>query len=173
MHLRPLPARATLAALALGTSALAQNPPSPAPAGAPQQLEAYEVTGSRVKRLDYETVAPVVTFSAAAIEDKGYATFGEFMQSLPYNNSTGVSEFTTGAFITGAATINPRGLGSNRVLSLVNGRRAIPYALTNSASGTPQTVFNFNSIPSSAISGDSGRLASRHPAPIGSSSSGS
>jgi outer membrane receptor protein involved in Fe transport len=37
------------------------------------------------------------------------------------------------------------------VLTLINGRRAIPYALTNSASGTPQTVFNFNSIPASAI----------------------
>lgn len=104
-----------------------------------------------MKRLDYETASPVVTFTAAAIEEKGYATFGEFMQSLPYNNSTGVSEFTTGSFVTGAATINPRGLGSNRVLTLINGRRAIPYALTNSASGTPQTVFNFNSIPASAI----------------------
>ena len=118
---------------------------------APKTLEAFEVTGSRVKRLDYETASPVVTFTAAAIEEKGYATFGEFMQSLPYNNSTGVSEFTTGSFVTGAATINPRGLGSNRVLTLINGRRAIPYALTNSASGTPQTVFNFNSIPASAI----------------------
>jgi outer membrane receptor protein involved in Fe transport len=133
------------------------------------KLEAFEVTGSRVKRLDYETPSPVVTFTAAAIEEKGYATFGEFMQSLPYNNSKGYttlgefvqslpynngtanSEFTTASFVTGAATINPRGLGSNRVLSLVNGRRAIPYALTNSASGTPQTVFNFNSIPASAI----------------------
>jgi iron complex outermembrane receptor protein len=116
-----------------------------------QKLEAFEVTGSRVKRLDYETPSPVVTFTAAAIEEKGYATLGEFMQSLPYNNSTGVSEFTTGSFVTGAATINPRGLGSNRVLTLVNGRRAVPYALTNSASGTAQTVFNFNSIPSAAI----------------------
>ena len=118
---------------------------------APQKLEAFEVTGSRVRRLDYETPSPVVTFTSAAIEEKGYATLGEFMQSLPYNNSTGVSEFTTGSFVTGAATINPRGLGSNRVLTLVNGRRAVPYALTNSASGTAQTVFNFNSIPSAAI----------------------
>jgi hypothetical protein len=61
------PVRAVLAALNLGTGAFAQAPGTPA-AGAPQQLEAYEVTGSRVKRLDYETVAPVVTFTAAAIE---------------------------------------------------------------------------------------------------------
>eukprot|EP01012_Entosiphon_sulcatum_P041792 TRINITY_DN55688_c0_g1_i1.p1 TRINITY_DN55688_c0_g1~~TRINITY_DN55688_c0_g1_i1.p1 ORF type:complete len:918 (-),score=143.31 TRINITY_DN55688_c0_g1_i1:2-2710(-) len=118
---------------------------------ATQKLEAFEVTGSRVKRLDYETASPVVTFTAAAIEEKGYSTLGEFVQSLPYNNSTSNSEYTTGSFVTGAATINPRGLGSNRVLTLINGRRAIPYALTNSSSGTAQTVFNFNSIPASAI----------------------
>ncbi|MEY2879043.1 MAG: hypothetical protein RLZZ15_1423, partial [Verrucomicrobiota bacterium] len=149
-------ARLALAAALLAGALSAQEvtpaaTPAASTAAAPAKLEAFEVTGSRVKRLDYETVSPVVTFTSATIEEKGYATFGEFMQSLPYNNSTGVSEFTTGSFITGAATINPRGLGSNRVLTLVNGRRAVPYALTNSANGTPQTVFNFNSIPSAAI----------------------
>lgn len=142
-----------LAFLAITTLA-AQTPPAPIAEEKKAQavvIEKYEVTGSRIRRLDYETTSPVVTFTSGAIEEKGYATLGEFMQSLPYNNSTGVSEFTTGSFVTGAATINPRGLGSNRVLTLVNGRRAVPYALTNSASGTAQTVFNFNSIPSSAI----------------------
>lgn len=117
----------------------------------PQKLEKFEVTGSRVKRVDYETPSPVVTYSSAVIDQKGYTTLGEFMQSLPFSNSTANSEFTTASFITGAATINPRGLGSNRVLTLINGRRGIPYALTNSANGTPQTVFNFNSIPQAAI----------------------
>lgn len=132
----------------------AQTAPPPAPStdsSGPSKLEAFEVTGSRVKRLDYETASPILVFSSQVIEDKGYATLGEFVQSLPYNNSTAVSEFTTGSFITGAATINPRGLGSNRLLTLVNGRRGVPYALANSASGTPQTVFNFNSIPQAAI----------------------
>jgi outer membrane receptor protein involved in Fe transport len=134
----------------------AQIPPTSAPAtdepaATPTKLEAFEVTGSRVKRVDYETPVPVVTYTTESIEDKGYTTLGEFVQSLPYSNNTANSEFTTASFITGAATINPRGLGSNRVLTLLNGRRAIPYALTNSASGTPQTVFNFNSIPQAAI----------------------
>lgn len=146
-----LVAASTVGALSAQSSLRPEENKDSKTATPPTRLEAFEVTGSRVKRLDYETVAPVVTYSVDAIEEKGYTTFGEFMQSLPYMNSTGVSEFTTASFITGAATINPRGLGSNRVLTLINGRRAIPYALTNSASGTPQTVFNFNSIPSSAI----------------------
>lgn len=149
MHLT---ARRTLlvsAAVSLGLVAPSRAA-EPAPE-APAKLEAFEVTGSRVKRVDYETPVPVITFTAERMDEKGYATLGEFVQSLPYNSATANSEFTTASFITGAATVNPRGLGSNRVLTLVNGRRAVPYALTNSASGTPQTVFNFNSIPASAI----------------------
>ena len=36
-----------------------------------QKLEKFEVTGSRIKRLDYETPAPVETFSIAEVEAKG------------------------------------------------------------------------------------------------------
>jgi outer membrane receptor protein involved in Fe transport len=118
----PLPAGAAASArfgflaLAFAGSLAAQTPAAPPTDQKKDQtvtIEKFEVTGSRIKRLDYETASPVVTYTAQAIEDKGLATLGEFVQSLPYNNSTAVSEFTTGSFITGAATINPRGLGSN------------------------------------------------------------
>lgn len=141
---------ACLSAVAL-TAAESTTPTTTTDPAAPKKLEAFEVTGSRIKRVDFETISPVVVYSAAAIEEKGYATLGDYIQTLPFNNSSGVSEFTTASFITGAATINPRGLGSNRILTLINGRRGVPYALTNSASGTPQTVFNFNSIPAAAV----------------------
>lgn len=144
-------------ALIFGAGLCAQTPAPPPPIAEPGPpaatvtLEAFEVTGSHLKRVDLESPSPVTVYSAAAIEDKAYGTVGEFMQSLPFNTGLANSEFTLASFITGAATINPRGLGSNRVLTLINGRRGVPYALTNSASGTPQTVFNYNSIPSAAI----------------------
>jgi len=43
---------------------------APTDPAAPAKLEAFEVTGSRVKRLDYETPAPVVTYTAAAIDGR-------------------------------------------------------------------------------------------------------
>ena len=69
----------------LATALAAQEAPKPeekktpvvATAAAPGKLEAFEVTGTRIKRLDYETVSPVATFSAAAIEEKGYVATGE------------------------------------------------------------------------------------------------
>lgn len=111
-------------------------------------LEKFEVTGSRVKRLDVETPQPVVVYTAQSIEDAGYRTIGDFVQSLPFNSGSANSIFQGSSFTRGAVTANPRGLGSNRFLTLVNGRRAVTYALTNSFN---QSVFDFNSIPSSAV----------------------
>lgn len=61
--------------LAVGALTTAQEAPKPADqtaSTAAQKLEPFEVTGSRVKRLDYETPAPVITYSATTIDEKGY-----------------------------------------------------------------------------------------------------
>jgi iron complex outermembrane recepter protein len=158
---RPLLFRARAAATYLLAyifgSSLLIGQTAPKPADNPEAeksitLERFEVTGSRVKRLDYETPSPVVTYTAQVIEEKGFASLGEFVATLPFNQGTSTNEFTSAAaFITGAATVNLRGLGANRFLTLVNSRRTVPYAITNQASGTAQSNFNFNSIPSGAI----------------------
>ncbi len=139
----------------LGTAAFAATAPAPIPTTTtepkkdePQKLEKFEVTGSRIKRLDYETPAPVATFTAADIEAKGYTNIGDFIQSMPFNSGTANSIYQTSSFLRGAATTNLRGLGAQRFLTLVNGRRATPYALTNSGG---RSVFDFNSLPSSAV----------------------
>lgn len=113
-----------------------------------QTLEKFEVTGSRVKRLDLETPAPVASYTALEIESKGYANIGDFVQSLPFNSGSANSIYQTASFTRGASTANLRGLGSQRFLTLVNGRRAVPYALTNSGG---RSVFDFNSLPAAAI----------------------
>lgn len=120
----------------------------PASGDQTQTLEKFEVTGSRIKRLDYETPAPVATFSADDIQAYGYTNVGDFIQSLPFNSGSANSIYQTASFTRGAATANLRGLGSQRFLTLVDGRRAVPYALTNSGN---RSVFDFNSIPAAAI----------------------
>jgi iron complex outermembrane receptor protein len=111
-------------------------------------LEKFEVTGSRIKRLDMETPSPVVNYSTADIEAKGYTNIGDFVQSLPFNTGSANSIYQTASFLRGAATANIRGLGSQRFLTLVDGRRTVPYALTNSGG---RSVFDFNSLPMAAI----------------------
>jgi outer membrane receptor protein involved in Fe transport len=116
----------------------------------PKTLEKFEVTGSRIKRLDFETPAPVETYTTQDMESKGYVNIGEFMQSLPFNSGTANSIFQTSSFQRGAATANIRGLGAQRFLTLVDGRRPAPYALVSPNAGTRQ-VFDFNSLPAAAI----------------------
>lgn len=112
------------------------------------KLEKFEVTGSRIKRLDTETPQPVITFSSEEIRMGGFTSLGDFVQSLPFNTGGTNSIVQTASFTRGAATVNPRGLGSNRFLVLINGRRSVGYALTNSNN---QSIFDFNSIPLAAI----------------------
>lgn len=128
----------------------AQTSLAPAGDGATQRLEKFEVTGTRIKRLDYETPAPVETISMPEVEAKGYTNIGDFVQSLPFMSGTSNSIFQTASFQRGAATTNIRGLGAQRFLTLVNNRRAVPYALVSPNAGTRQ-VFDFNSLPAAAI----------------------
>ncbi len=138
----------------LSSIAVAQTAPTPSlPAAAePKEvkMERFEVTGSRIKRLDAETVSPVVELTAAKIETQGFTTVGDALRALPINNGQALTPMDSGtSFTPGVSTINLRGLGNNNTLVLINGRRAVPYAAPG-FNGF-QTVFDLNSIPDSAI----------------------
>lgn len=156
-------ARATAIAVAAITGLHAQNTP-PAPASPPSsteagdddddvvQLEPMEVTGSHIKRLDTETVSPVIQLNRAEIGRIGYPSIGEALRALPFNSGQALTPTDSGnSFTPGISAINLRGLGNNQALVLINGRRAVPYA-TPGFNGL-QTVFDFNSLPYSAIEG--------------------
>lgn len=113
-----------------------------------EELDSFTITGSRIPRLDLEGVSPVEVITSQDIEVSGFNTLGDYLQTLPANSGS-MNAITEGAsFTRGATTLNIRGLGGNRFLTLVNGRRMAPYALTNSDSAL---VFDFNSIPTAAI----------------------
>lgn len=115
-----------------------------------QTLEKFEVTGSRIKRIDTETVSPVVSITMSQIESQGFNSLGEAMQALPQNSGQVLTPTDSGtSFTPGVNTINLRGLGNNNTLVLLNGRRGVPYAAPG-FNGF-QTMFDFNSIPNSAI----------------------
>ncbi|MDI1251496.1 MAG: TonB-dependent receptor [Lacunisphaera sp.] len=143
-----LAALSLVASLGLISTAVAQDTAATEKKDDTVTLEKFSVTGSRIMRRDIETPAPVVAYSAADIEAKGYTNIGDFIQSLPFNTGAANSIYQTASFLRGAATTNVRGLGSQRFLTLIDGRRAVPYALTNSGN---RSVFDFNSLPAAAI----------------------
>ncbi len=114
------------------------------------ELEPFEVTGSRIKRIDAETVSPVVELRTADLARIGFPTVGDALRAMPFNSGQALTPTDSGnSFTPGVSTINLRGLGNNETLVLINGRRAVPYA-TPGFNGL-QTVFDFNSLPQAAI----------------------
>lgn len=114
------------------------------------KLEKMEVTGSRIPRLDTESVSPVLSISAESIKDTGFTSIGDALRSLPFNSGQALTPTDSGtSFTPGISTINLRGLGNNSTLVLINGRRAVPYAAPG-FNGL-QTMFDLESIPDAAI----------------------
>jgi iron complex outermembrane recepter protein len=135
-------------------TANAQNTPAATPSAAPEggtvKMQAFEVTGSRVKRLDSETVSPVVVLRADDMRAQGFTTIADAIRALPFNNGQALTPTDSGnSFTPGVNSFNLRGLGNNNTLVLINGRRAVPYAAPG-YNGF-QTVFDLNSIPEAAI----------------------
>lgn len=119
---------------------------TPAPASSPEIGEVV-VTGSRIKRQDVEGVGPVTVFDAQAIAATGITSTETLLQR--FSASAGFAGNQTNAYWTGngygTAQVNLRGLGINRTLVLLNGRRIV-YGGTGANSAV-----DLNMIPPSII----------------------
>jgi len=92
---------------------------------ATDDAEAIVVTGSRLAT-GFIAPTPVTTVGAAEIEQRGATNLGEVLAQLPSIRSNGFN--TAGVTSRSGGQINPdlRGLGSQRTLVLLNGRRHVP-----------------------------------------------
>lgn len=112
-----------------------------------QKLERIEVTGSRIKRTDMEGIAPVSVISTEDLETSGFDSFEELLQASIGNFGRTI-EGNESSWTQGAHTINLRGMGANRTLVLVNGKRIPQYP---TATGGSTTFVDISTFPSSAI----------------------
>jgi iron complex outermembrane receptor protein len=106
------------------------------------------VTGSNIKRIDAETVAPVDIITRDQIERTGLPTIGEVLRNIPANTGGSFNESFSNSFAPGASGISLRGLGQKTTLVLINGRRTSGYGF---AQNIQDTFVDLNSIPSSAV----------------------
>lgn len=131
-----------LAASSFVHPAMAQT----AQAAAPHEIV---VTGSRIVRRDYTSNSPIVTIQSQALTNSSTVTIDNQLQQLPQftagtgSAASGQSETGAGFGLTGAATLNLRNLGDNRVLVLLDGRRMQP--------STPDFSVDVNNLPSALI----------------------
>ena len=121
-------------------------PADSASKGEATKLDKVEVTGSRLKRTDYETAAPVTVIGRDAIQRSGLTSIGDLLAQMTsagasINNTAGTIFLSGGEF-----NLDLRNLGSNRVLILVNGHRWV-----NGLESTGTGVVDLNTIPTSVI----------------------
>lgn len=107
------------------------------------------VTGSRIQqRADYNTPNPLVTVSADTLQQAGNIQIVETLAQNPALLNSLSAARTSGSNAdfgaVGVQLLNLRGLGSNRTLTLVNGRRHV-----SSLSGS--AAVDINSIPTDLI----------------------
>ena len=111
------------------------------------QLDKMEVTGSRLRRTDYETAAPVVTITREDIERTGLTDLNEVLRhmSVAGNNST-IPAIGRGYLALGEVNLDLRNLGGQHTLLLVNGRRWVTGLVS-----TQPNISDYNTIPTSII----------------------
>lgn len=114
------------------------------------EVEALVVTGSRIKRTEFTSSAPIQVITAESSTLEGMVDTSEILQqSSLASGSFQVNNQLTGFVTTGgpgANTVSLRGLGATRTLVLLNGRRVGP-------AGTRGTVgpVDLNVIPQGIV----------------------
>jgi iron complex outermembrane receptor protein len=135
----------TSIAAILGTAGAASLAPS---ANAQDALEEVLVTGSRIVQRDFEANSPLVTVESDLFENSSTIAVETVLNQLP-QFVPAVTQFVTGevqnspTVSAGANTISLRGMGANRTLVLLDGRRAQPV--------NALLTVDTNTIPSAAI----------------------
>ncbi|MBY5979113.1 TonB-dependent receptor domain-containing protein [Ferrimonas balearica] len=110
--------------------------------------ERIEVTGSRIKRVDLEGVSPLTVITADDIAQQGFSSVSEVLSSATANVGNAFDGDEGSGFTTGASSVNLRGMGANRTLVLINGRRQA--AFPTAAGGTDNFV-DTSDIPTSVV----------------------
>jgi len=106
------------------------------------ELEEVIVTGSRIATRDGEADSPIYTIENDSFRDSGFVTVDQYMNTIP-QIVPAISSQSNNPSSNGRAFIDLRGLGSNRNLVLLDGRRGM--------GSTAGAVVDVNTIPSALI----------------------
>ena len=118
----------------------------------PAVKEKIEVTGSSIRRVEGEGALPVQVMTKDDIEKSGAQSVMDLIDRLSAAQSIGNFNNTLGegTSLVGFNGVSLRGLGTQRSLVLIDGKRTAPYALSNTSTPSAAGV-DLNSIPLSAI----------------------
>ena len=105
------------------------------------------VTGSRIARPHLQSTVPITSIAGESLIEQGTNNIGDTLNELPQLRSTRQQQnASTGIGISGLNLLDLRGLGTNRTLVLVNGRRHVAGDITSNAQSP-----DVNTIPNDLV----------------------
>lgn len=113
-----------------------------------QAIQEVVVTGSLIKRADFETPSPVQVITADDMQQSGFTTIAQVLNNLSANGQGSLSQSFSGAFAGGATGIALRGLTVGATLTLVDSERMVAYPLSDDGE---RTFVDVSSIPMLAV----------------------
>lgn len=145
--------------MALSTPAFAQTAPEEEPATqesaaskAATDLETVVVTGSRIRRAGFDTLEPATVVSREYINERGITNVADALNEIPGFGVGVTPEGGQSGFGVGVNFVDRFGLGSNRTLTVVNGRRFVSSnAPTLFGPAAPGIQVDLNTIPTAMV----------------------
>ncbi|MGH8082412.1 MAG: TonB-dependent receptor domain-containing protein [Lysobacter sp.] len=132
------------------TSKAAADPKSAT--SAPTELDRLVVTGSRIRRAGFDTLEPATVVTKDYISARGITNVAEALNEMPGFGVGVTPEGGQASFGTGVSFVNRFGIGSNRTLTLVNGRRYVSSAPTTIfGPAAPGVQVDLNAIPTAMV----------------------
>ena len=118
-------------------------------------VEEIIVTGSRIRRVETETSAPVSVVTEQTLTDRGVVQVGDMLNQISSNvPSFAIADGTGNEAGSGQTFPNLFGLGAGRTLTLVNGRRMVTTSQSRAVSGIDglgDRVVDTNIIPTGLV----------------------
>ena len=116
-------------------------------------LDEIVITGSRIPRAGFDTLMPAIVVDGQFLQDRGFTDIASALNELPAfglpGNSTQGDQST---YSTGQNFVNLYGLGSQRTLTLINGRRFVsgnsPSLFVGAAAGSQ---VDLNMVPTALV----------------------
>lgn len=106
------------------------------------------VTGSRIRLPNLEAIEPTTTVDYRQVRERNFTNVADALNELPNIRGSVTPAGSQGSFGQGVNFVNTYGLGSNRTLTLINGRRFVSSnPATNFGNAASGTQVDLNIVP--------------------------
>ena len=141
------------ALLAFATCVQGQDKP-PQTTTASSQLQEVVITGSRIARPELDRLEPTTTVDSTTFDKRGYTDIGQALGEVPgFGVQPSSSANVQSPYGIGQSFVDLYSLGSQRTLTLVNGRRFVSSNTASLFGGavSPGQQVDLNVIPTKLI----------------------